>query len=60
MTNETEEQRLARLDREATRGSRIRRTLLRDAKYRRREEHAEWLKQHGATPTPSKTDSDKT
>lgn len=59
MATESEEQRLARLDREATRNSRIRRHLQRDASHRQRELQDEWLKQNGAPPAPSKTDSEK-
>jgi len=58
MATESEEQRLARLDREATRNSRIRRNLQRSPSYRQRELQDEWLKQNGAAPAPSKTDSE--
>lgn len=57
MATESEEQRLARLDREATRNSRIRRALNRDATHRQREQQDEWEKQHGTATR--KTDSDK-
>jgi hypothetical protein len=60
MAPETEAQRLARLDREACRNSRVKRNLQRSASHRQRELHADWLKQNGAPPAPGKTDTDKT
>jgi hypothetical protein len=51
MANETEKQRQARLDREASRNYRTVRQLRRGASYRRREERDDWQKEHGTTPS---------
>jgi hypothetical protein len=61
MATETEAQRQARLDREASRNYRSTRNLRRSAVYRRGEEHDEWKKQQAdaAGVAPKKPEPQK-
>jgi predicted transcriptional regulator len=61
MTTETEAQRQARLDREASRNYRTTRFMRRSAIYRRAEEHEEWKQRQAdaAGTAPKKPEDDK-